>query len=360
MKKYKVYETNILPMIRCMHIKDIPGCGWVRINNSDAVIVDDEDKISKCDVELKVKWTKLQSIEKDEIAPFIIASFDIETYIDGKFQAHRPGDKIIQIGTTFSKYGSSECFYQHMATLGSCDKINGADVESFEDESDLILAWVKMMNRMGPDIITGYNIFFFDEKYVYDRSCMKNVNCKVEASMWSKFKNQECEFKQITLSSSALGDNHLRYYVTPGIVHIDLMKVIQKDYKLDGWKLDYVASQFVRGEIISISKDFLNQKNKKLETKSVQDINIEDYIHIELIDQNIKDRIGNKFKIIDIQDKDIFIEYDDEVLEADLNNLKYIGHKQKMIKVQKIFLDYKRRSYRKSHSCKYCLKDCRL
>ena len=61
------------------------------------------------------------------------------------------------------------------------------------------------------------------------------------------------------------------------------MKVIQKDYKLDGWKLDYVASQFVRGEIISISEDFLKSKKViKLETKSVQDINIEDYIHIEL------------------------------------------------------------------------------
>ena len=107
-----------------------------------------------------------------------------------------------------------------------------------------------MMIKMGPDIITGYNIFYFDEKYVRDRSCMKNVNCKIEASMWSKLKYHESNFKEITLSSSALGDNHLRYYETPGIVHIDLMKVIQKDYKLDGWKLDYVASQFVEVKLI--------------------------------------------------------------------------------------------------------------
>ena len=51
-------------------------------------------------------------------------------------------------------------FYQHIVTLGSCDKIEGADVESFEDEADLIQAWVKMMIKMGPDIITGYNIYF--------------------------------------------------------------------------------------------------------------------------------------------------------------------------------------------------------
>ena len=31
-------------MIRCMHIKDIKGCGWVRINKNEAHIVSEEDK----------------------------------------------------------------------------------------------------------------------------------------------------------------------------------------------------------------------------------------------------------------------------------------------------------------------------
>ena len=35
------------------------------------------------------------------------------------------------------------------------------------------------------------------------------------------------------LSSAALGVNKLRYYDTWGRIQIDLMKVVQKDYKLD-------------------------------------------------------------------------------------------------------------------------------
>ncbi|VVU94693.1 DNA polymerase family B [seawater metagenome] len=365
LKKYKVYESNILPMIRCMHIKDIKGCGWVQINKNDSYLVEEEEeKISRCDIELKVKWTKIKSIEKEEIAPLIIASFDIETYsVDGKFpQAHRPGDEIIQIGTTFSRYGSSECFYQHIVTLKSCDKINGADVESYDNETDVIQAWVRMMNRMGPDIITGYNIFFFDEKYIYDRSCMKNVNCKIEASMWSKLKNHECNFKQITLSSSALGDNHLRYYQTPGIVHIDLMKVIQKDYKLDGWKLDYVASQFVRGKINGIEVDYLEgEKMIKLKADTIQDIQAEDYIHIELIDQNIKDKIGEKFKIIKIIDKDIYLKYDEEIITCEHDGFSlYWSQAKDDVGPQDIFKFQREGSYERGIVAKYCLKDCRL
>ena len=175
-----------------------------------------------------------------------------------------------------------------------------------------------MMIKMGPDIITGYNIFYFDEKYVRDRSCMKNVNCKIEASMWSKLKYHESNFKEITLSSSALGDNHLRYYETPGIVHIDLMKVIQKDYKLDGWKLDYVASQFVRGKINNLEVTTLNTKKViKLEAQTVQDIQIEDYIHLELIDQNIKDKIKEKFQIIDIQGNNLYINFDQDIIDSE-------------------------------------------
>ena len=46
-------------------------------------------KISHCDIEIKVKWTKIHKLEKDEIAPLIIASFDIETFShDGKFLKH--------------------------------------------------------------------------------------------------------------------------------------------------------------------------------------------------------------------------------------------------------------------------------
>ena len=46
------------------------------------------------------------------------------------------------------------------------------------------------------------------------------------------------------LSSSALGDNTLYHIVMPGRVTVDLMKVVQRDHKLDSYKLDAVAEHF--------------------------------------------------------------------------------------------------------------------
>ena len=46
------------------------------------------------------------------------------------------------------------------------------------------------------------------------------------------------------LSSSALGDNVLRYLDMHGRVVVDLMKVVQRDHRLDSYKLDAVAEHF--------------------------------------------------------------------------------------------------------------------
>ena len=57
-----------------------------------------------------------------------------------------------------------------MITVNTCDEINDVDVIACETEVDVIKAWCKMIIDKDPDIITGWNIFGFDEKYIYDRA----------------------------------------------------------------------------------------------------------------------------------------------------------------------------------------------
>ena len=57
-------------------------------------------------------------------------------------------------------------------------------------------------------------------------------------------------WKEKQLSSSAMGDNLLKYFDMGGRIIIDLMKVAMRDYKLDSFKLDNVASTFIREKII--------------------------------------------------------------------------------------------------------------
>lgn len=80
---------------------------------------------------------------------------------------------------------------------------------------------------------------------------MVNLKCDNKI-VYSRFKNKISKIKENKLESSALGDNILKYIECFGRVHIDLFKVIQKDYKLNSYKLDSVSENFINGKINDI------------------------------------------------------------------------------------------------------------
>jgi DNA polymerase elongation subunit (family B) len=154
------------------------------------------------------------------------------------------GDKIIQIGSTFHHYGQQETCYRHVATLGGCEPIEGADVHACASEAELLLTWARLVDATDPDILTGYNILGFDFAYVRERAEEVGVDAAFEALL-GRIRNKRAAFKVSTLSSSALGDNILKYYDVTGRCIIDLMKVVQRDHRLDSYKLDHVAETFL-------------------------------------------------------------------------------------------------------------------
>jgi DNA polymerase elongation subunit (family B) len=338
-KAFKLYESNIDPFLRFSHIKNIDACGWVCIKQGTYRLNDDV-LCSKCDVDIKTKWTNVDPVPKDIIAPLRIASFDIECmssdgdfpvaikdykkianesfliYMDltrkhedmfevkqkiiknvldkfhskkifakekidfenmentlwahidhicnifenkqllkgeiidkvtQRFNNHLPaleGDEIIQIGFTLHKYGESSCYKKILLSLGSCDPIDGVDVKCYENERELLLGWLEVMDDEDPDVLTGYNIFGFDFLFMYERA--KELGCSREFCKIGRLKDFVSEFKEAKLSSSALGDNVMYFVDAQGRTLIDLMKVVQRDHKLDSYKLDLVASHFMK------------------------------------------------------------------------------------------------------------------
>ena len=365
--QYKVYESNIEPLIRCMHIRDLNACGWVEIENSK---YEDIEAETYCDINISTNWTNLKKIENNSIAPFIIASYDIEcTSEDGSFpQATRDGDKIIQIGTTFSRYGEDKCYYKHLITLGSCADIPNVDVESYNTETEVLLAWKKLMDRTNPDIITGFNIFGFDEKYLYFRS--KKLGCNHEFSFLSRIKDEITEFTTKRLSSSALGDNMLYYYNSTGRVKIDLMKVVQRDHKLTSYKLDNVAAHFIKEKIdkVTLIKTKKGAEKLKLYTASIKGLQKDSYISI-LIDDGLapsKYNEDQKFKILKKGDGWIKVDGDEEDYYGIVEYFEKVKYQiywcqaKDDIGPQDIFRLQKGTAYDRAIIGKYCVKDCEL
>jgi DNA polymerase elongation subunit (family B) len=154
------------------------------------------------------------------------------------------GDKIIQIGTTCHIYGSDNIVYKNIITLNSCDKIDGCDVEYYDTEKEVLIKWKELMNNLNSDIITGYNIFGFDMEYIWQRATELNILEEFSVG-FGRLITRKSSLVELKLSSSALGDNILRYIDIDGSVLIDLLKVMQRDQKLDSYKLDNVASIFL-------------------------------------------------------------------------------------------------------------------
>lgn len=254
-----MYETKITPLLRFFHIQNIKPVSWIQIEKQKYTL---SYGISRCNIEIDVNYTDIIPLNLNKVGKLLIASFDIEcTSVDGTFpQANRQGDEIIQIGTSVYEYGNNKCLYKHMITLKSCEEIEEMDVESYDNERDVIIAWADFINRLDPDIITGYNIWGFDEKYLYDRA--KNGCGGIYSDFSALFLKKLSRNKNTTpiykeeghkLSSSALGDNLLYYYEIEGIVQIDLFKVIQKDYNLESYKLDYVSEYFMKNNKVDLS-----------------------------------------------------------------------------------------------------------
>lgn len=363
--KYKLYENNIEPFLRMMHIRDIEPTGWVSIKAGSYDKNFDVLQTS-CQVDVNCKWNAIDKLHNESMAPLVIASFDLECMsshgdfpvpikdyrkvaneiiqnfdasYDSEFLANEiikiychetegklskvyvkeqfnfddtqkrikrsiddiinitrgkllyindkltspgalvkvtrddivqtlvyklnsiglpqlEGDKIIQIGTTIHHYGAKNCNFKSIITLGTCDSIDDVEVVQCETEAEMIIAWRDMIKKIDPDIITGYNIFGFDFEYIHKRSkeigIERQFTCKLgrvidglEPPPGKPEDLQEWPYVRKKLASSALGENLLKYIDMEGRILIDLMKVVQRDHKLDSYKLDAVANHFM-------------------------------------------------------------------------------------------------------------------
>ena len=357
--KYKLYEANLQAMLTCFHIKEISGCSWIETSIYKS-ITDEEKKESLCNIEIHVDWKDLNHIKKDHNAPFRICSFDIECFsIDGEFpQADRPENSVIQIGATCTKIGQSVPYRQYIGCLNETASVENTIVESCETERDLLLNFLKEIVNNDCDIITGYNILYFDEKYLYDRCKLLKIEEKM--SFMSKLKKKKCLFIVETFEFS----NKFKYWETPGRIHIDLMKEIQKNYKLTSYKLDYVASHFIRGEIINFN--LMDSCLIELECKEVNDIKLGDYIHLEVDNEYLTNEISEKIQVIrlNIDDKKIIARGNVSSLSkleiSKLEGTFYWTQAKDDVSPKDIFKFFKGSSKERAIVAKYCIKDCRL
>lgn len=298
----RAYEINKDVIIQFLHETKTKPCGFCSIHKSYRIPEYET-------VEYTVKQTgaydylSLESVDNNSILPFVLAAYDIECISkDDSFpQAHRPEDKIVAIATTFSVINESKgCFKKIICVLNSgeaCPPIEDTEVINCHTETELITKWAEIIVREDPDLMTTWNGFGFDDRY---------INKRVELLKIPKLilgrDNQKTILTYQKLSSSALGDNEFYYFDMTGRVCFDLMKSVQRNYTLSSYKLDNVASYFFRNKIINID-------NNRLICDSVDNFQVEQYIKL-IYNDGVADysyENDEKFQILQIENKQILI-----------------------------------------------------
>jgi DNA polymerase elongation subunit (family B) len=301
--RFVIYESKLDPLLRYMHERDLKSLGFIKLEPRKYRLLGD---VSINNINVVVDWNDTFFHDNDMILKLKVASYDIECKPEDGInfpKPQNPGDTVIQIGTTFNFYGTADCYYKHIITLDTCSPIEGVDVESYQTETEVLLAWSKLIQRTNPDIITGYNIVQFDFMYLYERA--KFLGIEAEFSKLGRLKDKSCTYVETKLESNALGDNMLRYYTMEGRVVIDMLKVMQRDYKLSSYKLDDVVAEFIKERVCKIE---YNEETgiTKIHTKTTfglyEDRFIRLYYNDSLSDYTCEDSNGKKKnKVIKIE-----------------------------------------------------------
>lgn len=247
--KLKLYESNLDPILKFMHIRDIKPTGW--INAKNITVVEGMAKASRCQIEICAKWTDIAcDIDNETNARVLQASFDIEVYsIDGSFPLPTVTENCVtQIATAFKYFGDSKFYVKHIITLKQCAEIVSEDgipviVESYGTEKEVLLAWKRLVNKMDPDILYTYNGDQFDCNYLNERA--KVNKCSEEFLDLSKLKESSSILKEAQFSSSAYGTSNYKRLSIPGRINFDLLIYIQREYKENSYKLDSIAEKYL-------------------------------------------------------------------------------------------------------------------
>ena len=374
---FKTYEANIHPMIRLIHDTNVNSVGWIQLDKYKKI--KGRDKISHCQLEYNCNWKDIIPLnDKPEMAKFRIMGYDIETYcsIPDDFPiATRDGDSIIQIGMTMNYLNNNFCYHKHILTLNNTAQFSDdVTVECFDTERNLLLRFRDLIITLDPDIITGWNIFGYDWKYINAR-CNK-LNIEHKFNKISKIKSHNCKWiENSSLSSKALGDNTLYYYETPGRINIDLMKIVQRDYKLASYSLDNVTAHFIRKNVSNINLD-LDSNNIIITSENINGIREGQFIRLEYNDGigDYKFMDGKKFEIIELTKNTIKVSINENInknvlindigeLQNQFNNKSikiYWCQSKDDMKVFELFKLQKGDEYDRAIIAKYCIQDCEL
>lgn len=251
----KLCERKVGINTMFLDVCNVRPSGWFRLRASQLV---GARRASHCSLELQTTLAQIEALpERMDMAPLLVASVDIECFsAEGRFpDAKQPGDRIGMICTTFWRVGEPiERTVTVLQCARECAPVEGAIVECFATEREMLDAWRDMMAvHADPDMLIGYYVFGFDFKYM-------GVRARDANRFWyqSRLVTARCELTESVLQSNALGMNTMITFGSVQRAYLDLLYYIKAEHKLPMYKLDTVAKHFLNEQKVDLPYTELN------------------------------------------------------------------------------------------------------
>uniref|UniRef100_A0A6C0J5S2 DNA-directed DNA polymerase n=1 Tax=viral metagenome TaxID=1070528 RepID=A0A6C0J5S2_9ZZZZ len=294
-----LYESNLPPFLRMIHEQHLNPGSPIQFEGKELILPpkpkrheDDED-----DDEPEFTVDQMFTCDYRKIAPaptvsipMKVASYDLEMYsASGQFPIPSR-DPIIQIGVSFR--WSNDLMTptkKYVFVFGTVDPSDEPDTtfKGCKSEIDVLYSFLDCINSENPDIMCGYNTFGFDDGYIEGRCKVLGILEQMNLSRAPMAKKNTAErgsskpvwgirFTDTKKFELASGKYDLTPLAIRGRLGIDLLLNMRREHSLDSFKLDSVASVFLRDKVISYERGIIK-------TKSTRGLRNGSYVRFELV-----------------------------------------------------------------------------
>jgi DNA polymerase elongation subunit (family B) len=368
-----LYESNLPAFMRLFHERDLGPASPIRFKGIKHTIPcaraeseDDEPKpLYNIDEFYQCDFTDVHPAPTSNI-PLKVACYDLEMYSkSGMFPQALKDDPIVQMGVSYRWSDKMlDPIRRVVYVVGDVDKSDEEGVEFIgcSDEEDMLFRFAHEIRTQNPDVMCGYNTFGFDDAYIEDRCKRLGIIEDVDFSRYQSktkvgdmWKVKFSETKKFELAS---GKYDLRFLTLRGRLGLDLLLNMRREHSLDSFKLDSVASVFLRDKVLGYS-------NGKVSTKSTRGLCRGNYVRFDIVGNTTDPyRDGEKYLVTSVDGKGFTIAGAEglfnDLTEQERKSLEWTLSKDDVEPHELFELHAHGGPDGRARIAKYCIQDCDL
>lgn len=248
-EKNILYEEKTDIILKFLTERKLSYSKWICFLNPKVP----KNRISHADAEYFVDCEDCISADMNKVIYPKILSFDIECYSEERNTMPKPffsQNRILMISCVVFENNKKK---KYILTHVPVNSIEDTEIIKVNDEEELLEKFQDFIIQQKPQILTGFNIFGFDYYYITARlgaylKEWKNIGL---------LNNEKTMIKETYWESSAYGQQKMIFPKASGIISIDLMRYISREYKLPTYSLNTASKTFLGREKLDVSHNFI-------------------------------------------------------------------------------------------------------